>query len=70
MPNPIPPPEKGLPGGQYKPLTDDQVKKIHQAALQILERTGVQVEEPQAVDLFRKAGAIIDGNRVKVKMIS
>lgn len=66
MPNPIPPPEKGLPGGQYKPLSDDQVKKIHQAALQILERTGVQVEEPQAVDLFQKAGAIIDGNRVRI----
>lgn len=50
----------GLPGGQYKPLSPDQVRHIHEAALQILERTGVQVEEPEARRLFQEAGATVD----------
>jgi hypothetical protein len=37
-------PGKGLIGRQYKPLTGQQVKKIHEASLAILERTGVQVD--------------------------
>jgi trimethylamine--corrinoid protein Co-methyltransferase len=62
----ITPPKKGLPGGQYKPLTTDQVEQIHQGSLEILKRTGVQIEEPQALDLFRENGAEIDGNRVRI----
>ena len=59
-------PNKGLPGGRYKPLTDEQVKQIHQASLAVLARTGVQVEEPDALRLFREAGADVDGNRVRL----
>ncbi len=57
---------KGLTGGQYKPLSDKQVEQIHQASISILERTGVWVEEPQALHLFKKAGAPIVGNRVRI----
>jgi len=66
MPKKIPQPQKGLSGGQYKPLTNAQVQQIHQASLAILERTGVQVEEAQALELFTLAGANIDGNRVRI----
>ncbi len=59
-------PGKGLIGGQYKPLNDEQVKQIHAASLAILARTGVQVEEPDALRLFREAGADVDGNRVRL----
>lgn len=59
-------PGKGLVGGQYKPLTDAQVKKIHLASLSILENTGVQVEEAEALKLFEAAGANVDGNRVRL----
>ena len=59
-------PVKGLVGGQYKPLTDGQVQCIHQAALSILERTGVQVEEPEALRLFEEAGARVAGDRVRL----
>jgi len=62
----ITPPQKGLPGGQYKPLTTDQVEQIHQASLDILKRTGVQIEEPQALALFKEHGAEIDGSRVRI----
>ena len=56
----------GLTGGQYQPLTDHQVRAIHQAALTILERTGVQIDEPHALQLFAQAGARLQGNRVRI----
>lgn len=59
-------PEKGLLGGQYKPLTDDQIMRVHQASLSILARTGVQVEGAEALRLFREAGSSVDGNRVRL----
>lgn len=59
-------PVKGLVGGQYKPLTDDQVQRIHRAALSILERTGVQVEEAEARRLFQEAGADVTDDRVRL----
>lgn len=59
-------PGKGLVGGRYKPLTDEQVRRIHQASLAILERTGVQVEEPEALRLFTEAGTDVGGNRVRL----
>jgi trimethylamine--corrinoid protein Co-methyltransferase len=58
-------PDKGLLGGQYKPLTDDKVKQIHEASLMILARTGVQVDEPDALSVFREAGANVNGNTVR-----
>jgi len=61
-------PVKGLHGGQFKPLTDDQVRRIHEAALSILERTGVRVEEPEALRLFQDAGAIVDSDDSRVRL--
>jgi len=58
----------GLVGGQYKPLTTDQVRCIHEAALSILERTGVKVEEPEALRSFRDAGAIVDDETSRVRL--
>jgi trimethylamine--corrinoid protein Co-methyltransferase len=63
-----PGPRKGLVGGQYKPLTGEQVRRIHEAALSVLERTGVQVEEPEALRLFQDAGALVDRDAVRVRL--
>jgi trimethylamine--corrinoid protein Co-methyltransferase len=59
-------PEKGLVGGQYKPLTDEEVEQVHEASLEVLERTGVHVEESEALELFREAGARVEENRVRL----
>jgi trimethylamine--corrinoid protein Co-methyltransferase len=59
-------PGKGWVGGQYKPLTDREVERIHQASLAVLERTGVQVDQPQALELFEQAGADVQDNRVRL----
>lgn len=62
-PPPMPP---GQLGGRYKPLDNADVLRIHDAALRVLERTGVQVEESEARTLLGKAGAKVDAanNRV------
>jgi trimethylamine--corrinoid protein Co-methyltransferase len=61
-------PAMGLVGGQYRPLTDDQIERIHCAALSILERTGVLVEEPEALRLFGEAGAVVDQDASRVRL--
>ncbi|MCJ7567148.1 MAG: trimethylamine methyltransferase family protein, partial [Anaerolineales bacterium] len=61
-----PGPGKGLVGGQYKPLTVEDVKRIHEASLAILDRTGVQVDDPETLRLFEDAGAEVDGTRVRL----
>ncbi len=59
-------PEKGLVGGQYKPLSDEEVQQIHEASLQVLERTGVQVGQSEALQLFEDAGAAVEEDRVRL----
>jgi trimethylamine--corrinoid protein Co-methyltransferase len=45
---------------ELKVLTDEQVYRIHQAALEILWNTGVLVKAPAARVLLRQAGALVD----------
>jgi trimethylamine--corrinoid protein Co-methyltransferase len=63
---PVAPP--GLPGGQYKPLSETDVRRLHQASLAVLERTGVEVMPSECREIFRVAGArVADGeNRVYI----
>lgn len=49
----------GMPGGQYKPLTDAAVKRIHEAALDALEVIGLSQAPQTGVDYMTKAGAIL-----------
>ncbi|NIS61903.1 MAG: trimethylamine methyltransferase [Proteobacteria bacterium] len=53
---------KGLSGGQYRPLSDKQIKTIHQASLSILEKTGFTFESglEDTLDMLEEAGARID----------
>jgi len=57
--------------GQYRPfkfrsLSDDQISLLHDASLEIMARTGMRFYEPEALDLFKKAGAdVSDGNLVR-----
>ena len=56
---------KGLEGGSYKPLTEDAIQRIHQAAMRIIEEVGFQVNSETAMQRFESAGAHIDReNRV------
>jgi trimethylamine--corrinoid protein Co-methyltransferase len=51
----------------FRKLSDGQRDRIHQASLEILERTGVVLDEPEAVELLRRAGAhLFDDGRVRI----
>jgi len=52
---------------QLQLLSSDQIYQIHLSSLEILERTGVKVLLPEAVNLLREAGAdVTDNNRVRI----
>jgi trimethylamine--corrinoid protein Co-methyltransferase len=53
-------------GGQYQPLTAEQIGQIHRASLDVLEHTGLQVENEEALALYRQGGARIEGQRVYI----
>jgi len=61
---------KGLSGGQYKPLSDDDVLKIHRTTLRVLSEVGVHVGFEGARDYFRQAGAEVDETASVVKFPS
>ena len=48
----------GLPGGKFKPLSDAEVLRIHEAALQALEEIGLSQAPPSGVEAMVAAGAI------------
>jgi trimethylamine---corrinoid protein Co-methyltransferase len=57
---------KGLLGGQYKPLTGEDIRRIHEASITVLERTGVRVEGEEALEIFSKGGARVEGSLVRL----
>jgi len=61
-------PRKGLLGGQYKPITDQEIKKIHETSLRVFSELGIQVNSPEARNRFLGAGAEADGNGKVVKV--
>jgi trimethylamine--corrinoid protein Co-methyltransferase len=50
-------PPKGYIGGQYQPLRQDQIGRIHQTALRILEEVGVRVQCEEARRILLAGGA-------------
>ncbi|MEE4262839.1 MAG: trimethylamine methyltransferase family protein, partial [Desulfobacteraceae bacterium] len=58
---------KGLDGGRYRPLTDDDVEQIHHTAMRVFSEVGVQVNHDAAFDIFKKAGARVDDDSRIVK---
>lgn len=50
---------------EFKYLTEEDIKDIHQNTLDVLQDVGVLVYHDEAIDLLKKAGAYVkDGNRV------
>ncbi len=57
-------PEKGT--ALYSSWNEKQLLTLHKASLQILEKTGMTVYCEEALELLRNAGAIVEGNLVKM----
>jgi trimethylamine--corrinoid protein Co-methyltransferase len=51
-------------GGQYRPLSRDQIERIHRASLEVLEKTGVRAGNERALAFYRQGGARVEGQRV------
>ena len=49
-------------------LTDDEVEQIHLGTLEILDQTGIFVEDERALDCFEKGGASVDRGSKVVKI--
>ncbi|MCP4218716.1 MAG: hypothetical protein GY765_29060 [bacterium] len=49
-------------------FTEDELEDIHNSTLEVLERTGIFVENNEALDLFRQAGAKVDSTSKTVKI--
>jgi len=47
----------GLAGGQYKPLSDASIQRIHRSALQILEEVGLADAPATGIEIMTAAGA-------------
>jgi trimethylamine--corrinoid protein Co-methyltransferase len=58
---------KGLKGGQYKPLNEEDVLNIHATVLRVFAEIGVQVNHAEALEIFKNAGAIVDTEKRIVK---
>ena len=51
---------------QYARMGEEECRKIHLGALEVLERTGVDVHDEQARDILAEGGADISGERVRL----
>ncbi|MFQ5468585.1 MAG: trimethylamine methyltransferase family protein, partial [Kiloniellaceae bacterium] len=52
----------GLP--YTEPLGEEQILRIHEASMRILEEVGVDFRDPTALEDWRRAGARVEGERV------
>ena len=50
----------------FQVLSDDQCRRLIGAAMEILERTGALYFDNEALDILKKAGCFVDGNRVRI----
>ncbi|MFC1950949.1 trimethylamine methyltransferase family protein [Chloroflexota bacterium] len=59
---------RGLPGGNYKPLSDEAIQKIDATAMRIIEEVGFQVNSDEAQRYFESAGAAVDKEKRIVRL--
>jgi len=59
---------KGLVGGNFKPLSEESIDRIHQTAMRVIEEVGFEVNSESALDLFKKAGAWVDQDNNLVRL--
>jgi trimethylamine--corrinoid protein Co-methyltransferase len=49
-----------------KLVSDDQLEAMHEASLVLLEEIGMDVVLPEARDIYARAGAVVEGERVRI----
>jgi trimethylamine--corrinoid protein Co-methyltransferase len=59
---------KGAEGGAYKPLSEQDIKIIHETSMRVFSEIGFRVNNKEALDLFSSSEAKIDNKKNRVKM--
>jgi len=62
---------KGFEGkliGSAFPITTEECKKVHDAAIRVLEQGGVRCDDDRAAKMFEDAGCTLENNRALVKI--
>ncbi len=49
-------------------FTDDELYEIHLATLEVLEHTGLLIDDDEAIDVFDGGGAVVDRKNKVVKI--
>ncbi|MGV8074360.1 MAG: trimethylamine methyltransferase family protein [Syntrophobacteraceae bacterium] len=57
---------KGVVGGTYKPLSEDDIAQINDTVMRVFEEVGIQVNSDKALGYFKEAGARIENRIVKM----
>jgi len=47
-------------------LSKDKIELVHLATLEVLKRTGVVIKEPTAIEVMKKGGCTVNGERVRI----
>ena len=59
---------KGLPGKDYKPFSQQDLKEIDEAVMEILSEVGVEVNCQEALDLLEDKGAEVDSENTVARL--
>ncbi len=59
---------KGLEGGTYRPLTPEDISRINETVLRIIEEIGCEVNSDTALVALEKAGATVDREKRRVRL--
>ncbi len=51
---------------RFEVFSENENERIYKSALEILERTGVNIKNPEAVELLKNAGCYVDGTIVRI----
>ena len=58
----------GIPASPYRPLDQNSVRKLADAAFEVLAKSGMAVHSPTAFEAFRAAGAQVDAETQNVRL--
>jgi len=50
----------------YELLSEERLETLHRASITLLEETGIDFRDDEAIAMWREAGADIDGHRVRI----
>ncbi len=51
---------------RFRVLSRDDLELIHLSTLEVLRRTGVAVKETRAIEILKRGGCLVDGERIRI----